>query len=329
MLFYTNISYTTFVYTSKGGLPMNIDKLIHEYYDKINELKHDYKHNADDKKCNFQIKCTIPQGFRTFFITSLFALFISFTVFLFIYEFKKAGISVVLLFIDSLILSIWDNTKQRRTKIIEAQAKEIETRVFSLIELLHEHGISLSYENIEELIQAANENKPNHSHIEIIKRFTHLVTSGIAYYIPILIAIIFCDSFIEELNLHISEVAKYVIYYSFFFFIYLISFSITYCYYISDIDPHIRRIYHFHDIFVHDLRQLICFSKYYGLDKQENEKSSSESETITTEKAVSKENPIQNINIEATVEKKKAPKNNPKQKEEKNKKKKDKKKNKK
>ena len=83
MLFYTNISYTTFVYTSKGGLPMNIDKLIHEYYDKINELKHDYKHNADDKKCNFQIKCTIPQGFRTFFITSLFALFISFTVFLF------------------------------------------------------------------------------------------------------------------------------------------------------------------------------------------------------------------------------------------------------
>lgn len=300
---------------------MNIDKIIHEYYDRIKALKHDNKQNTDDKKCSFQIKCSVSQALRTFCVITLFALFISFTVFLFIYEFKKAGISVVLLFIDSLILSIWDKTKQRRKKIIEAQAKEIEARIFSLIGLLKEQNVSLSYENIEELIQATNENKPKHSHTEILKKFTHLVTSGIAYYIPILIAVIFCDSFIEELNLHISEVAKYVIYYSFFFFIYLISFSINYCYYISDIDPHIRRIYHFHDTFAHDLRQLNCFRTYYGLDKTEEEKTSSDNETPTAEEDVSKENPTQNINIntEATVEKKKDKKKNPKQQEEKNK----------
>ena len=37
----------------------------------------------------------------------------------------------------------------------------------------------------------------------------------------------------------------------------------------SEFDPLVRRMYHFHDSFIYDLRQLQCFINYYVSPKEE------------------------------------------------------------
>lgn len=285
---------------------MNIDKFINEYYDRL--YRSDENHDSSRGQQEQPEQDLKPFSYKVINILLFSSFIISYIlsgVLIFKNCYKAFLISFIVFIIVLILMPIWDNSDMRRHERINAQAIIIEKRIRCLIELLKDWNISLSFENINELIEAAIENKPKHSNIGTFLRFINIIRSGISFYIPIVITIFFCDSIIGQFNLSLVGIIINIFKISIIFLGILIVYAVFNCLYISDIDPHIRKIYHFHDIVISDLRQLNCFRTYYGLDSTENADSSDNKET-SAEEVISTEEPIQNIekNIESTIEKK-------------------------
>ena len=259
---------------------MNIDKLINLYYDKINDFKKDKKEKQKlEKSKPKKERITLDRIIALILSTFLIGFFILFSIYIFIYEFKNSLITAGFMIFDGILMSLWDNRRERRYRRIDCKTETIDERIKCLIDIFNEEKISLSSDNIERIIQAGNENKPKHSNVHIFKKFIHIMTSGIAYYIPILVAILFCDAFFGDIDLDLDTAVRFIFMLTFYYLSYLFIFSVGYCVYISEIDPHIRKMYHFHDTFISDLRQLNCFRDYYGLDKTEEANPSEESDS--------------------------------------------------
>ena len=320
---------------------MNIDKFINEYYDRLyksdkttNEQSEQLKQaeliketeqseqikqpekpeelektkkTKESKPLKIKLKRLLYKSIPILLLSGSIISYLLSGLFFFWKYYTACIISFIVFILTLILMPIWDNSDTRRHEKIKAQATIIEDRIRCLIDLLNEWNISLSSENINNLIEATIENKPKHSNIRTFLKFVSIIRSGISFYIPIIITIIFCDSIISKIDLATIELFVILIKITFIFLVVLIFYASLYCFYITDIDPYIRKIYHFHDTVVTDLRQLNCFRVYYGLDATENETSSADKEETTTEEEISITNPIQNIeiNIEATLEKKK------------------------
>ena len=276
---------------------MNIDKLVNEYFNKISENKKSSNDKTDsDKNAWKNLIWTIPY-LGSLVASIIYALY------------KKSYIPGIIFYIFSLIIILItnyiENTEAQRNKRIAKEALVVKTRVTCLKNLLIDLKISTSTENINALIQAALENKPKHSHTATLRRFMHIELSGIAYFIPLFVAVLFSDTILEKIK--VATIVSTLIYSAFVFILLLTIFSFLCCFYIDVIDPFIRKVYYFHDTFISDLRQLNCFRDYYGLDTKEEDNSPKESEIpIPIE-----ENTIslsQNKIIQSDVHTEKAPK---------------------
>lgn len=167
-------------------------------------------------------------------------------------------------FILALITSLCATRDQMRRKRINAEAENIKNRIDKLIDLLNKYNFNFSSETIEELITATKENQIKYDLWISMRRFSRTIASGMS----LLIAII--SSLFGSINdINTSSIISFIIVISFWYILYLILFTLLYCVFMSEFDPLVRRMYHFHDSFIYDLRQLQCFINYYVSSKEE------------------------------------------------------------